>query len=60
MVQLPFSKKIRRSTIQIQWKTKTNSLNTERIERFRITLMANNEREFVPRDQVFSLLVFYC
>ena len=30
------------------------------IERFRVTLKANGKREFVPRDQVFSLHVFYC
>ena len=30
------------------------------IERFRVTLKAKGKREFVPRDQVFSLHVFYC
>ena len=30
------------------------------IERFRITFTANGKREFVPREQFFSLLVFNC
>ena len=30
------------------------------IERLRITFTSNGKREFVPRDQVSSLLVVYC
>ena len=34
-------------------------LNTT-IERLRFTFTPNGKREFVPRDQVFSLIVVYC
>ena len=34
--------------------------DTEVLERLRITFTSNSKRKFVPRDQVFSLLVVYC
>ena len=30
------------------------------LERLRFTFMPNGQPEFVPRDQVFSLIVFNC
>ena len=30
------------------------------LERLSITLTSNGKREFVPRDQVYPLLVAYC
>ena len=30
------------------------------IQRLRVTFISNSKREFVPRDQVFPLIVVYC
>ena len=37
-----------------------SSFASTKLERLRITLTANGKHEFVPRDEVFPLIVVYC
>ena len=41
-------------------RNETNPFLQYSVERLSITFTSNGKREFVPRDQVYPLLVAYC